>query len=140
MLFRSHVVKPSQVEVLDPTPTPTLTLTTCHPKYSAKERLIVVATLAPGQTASAATPSPAPAPGEEEVAAGEGLGDPGLASGRSKVSTTLWGGLTFLIGLGWWLAIRRRRHWLSYVGGVIPFLLSLFFFYANLELLLPANF
>lgn len=137
---RVHVVKPSQVEVLDPTPTPTLTLTTCHPKYSAKERLIVVATLAPGQTASAATPSPAPVPGEEEVAAGEGLGDPGLASGRSKVSTILWGGVTFLIGLGWWLAIRRRRHWLSYVGGVIPFLLSLFFFYANLELLLPANF
>ena len=72
---------------------------------------------------------------------GEGLGDPGhLASGRSKVSTILWGVLTFLIGLGWWLAIRRRRHWINYLAGVVPFSVSLFFFYAHLELLLPANF
>lgn len=137
---RVHVVKPNQVEVLDPTPTPVLTLTTCHPKYSAKERLIVVANLAPGQKATPATPSPDPAPGEEEVAAGEGLGDPGLASDRSKVSTVLWGAFTFLIGLGWWLAIRKWRHWASYLGGVLPFLASLFFFFAHLELLLPANF
>jgi sortase A len=137
---RIHVVKPSQVEVLDPTPTPVLTLTTCHPKYSAKERLVVVANLAPGQKATVATPSPTPEPGEEEVAAGAGLGDPGLASDRSKVSTILWGVLTFLIGLGWWLAIRKWRQWFSYVGGVLPFLVSLFFFYAHLELLLPANF
>jgi sortase A len=137
---RIHVVKPSQVEVLDPTPAPTLTLTTCHPKYSAKERLVVVANLTPGQKATAATPSPKPAPGEEEVAAGAGLGDPGLASGRSKVSTILWGLLTAAIGFGWWFAVRKRRHWTRYLGGVLPFLVSLFFFYAHLELLLPANF
>jgi sortase A len=138
---RIHVVKPSQVEVLDTTPTPTLTLTTCHPKYSAKERLIVVAKLAPGQKATVATPAPVPVEGEDEVAAGAGLGDGGhLASGRSKVTTILWGIVTFLIGLGWWLAIRRRRHWISYVAGIVPFFVALFFFYANLELLLPANF
>ena len=136
-----HVVKPSQVEVLNPTPTPTLTLTTCHPKYSAKERLIVVAGLAPGQAVTAATPPPAPDPGENEQALpGDGLGDPGLASDRSKVTTVLWGVLTAAIGIGWYVAIRRRRHWLAYVGGVAPFFVSLFFFYAHLELLLPANF
>ena len=139
---RVHVVKPSQVEVLNPTPTPTLTLTTCHPKYSAKERLIVVAHLAPGQTAGAPTPPPAPVPGEEEQAMpGEGLGgDAGLASDRSKVPTILWGAITAAVGLGWWLAIRKRRHWSSYVGPAVPFLIALFFFYAHLELLLPANF
>jgi sortase A len=137
----THVVKPDQVEVLDPTPTPTLTLTTCNPKYSAKERLVVVANLAPGQTATAATPPPTVPPGQkEEALSGEGLGDAGLASGKSKVPTILWGLFTALIGLGWWLAIRRRRHWTSYVGGVVPFLVALFFFYAHLELLLPANF
>jgi hypothetical protein len=52
----------------------------------------------------------------------------------------LWGLFTALIGLGWWLAIRRRRHWLSYVAPAVPFLIALFFFYAHLELLLPANF
>ena len=137
------VVKPSQVEVLAPTPTPTLTLTTCNPKYSAKERLVVVATLAPGQKATTPAPTATTAPpkDKDQELASEGLGgDAGLASGRSKVPTILWGILTAAIGLGWWLTVRRRRHWTSYVGGVVPFLISLFFFYAHLELLLPANF
>jgi sortase A len=135
-----HVVKPSQVEVLNPTPTPTLTLTTCHPKYSAKERLIVVTNLAPGQKATAPTPTATTAPNKEQELASQGLGDAGLASERSKVPTILWGVLTAVIGIGWWLAIRKRRHWISYAGGVVPFFVSLFFFYAHLELLLPANF
>ena len=139
----THVVKPSQVEVLNPTPTPTLTLTTCNPKYSAKERLVVVANLAPGQKATPATPPPtSPAPGgKQQALPGEGLGgDAGLASGRSKVPTILWGLLTALVGFGWWFAVRKRRHWISYVAPVVPFLVSLFFFYAHLELLLPGNF
>jgi sortase A len=137
----THVVRPNQVEVLDPTPAPTLTLTTCNPKYSAKERLVVVANLAPGQTAGVATPSPPIPEGEsEQAAAGDSLDDAGLASDRSKTPTILWGLLTAAIGFGWWLAIRKRRHWTSYVGGVVPFLVALFFFYAHLELLLPANF
>jgi sortase A len=137
-----HVVKPSQVEVLNPTPTPTLTLTTCHPKYSAKERLIVVANLAPGQQATAPTPTATTAPsgGKTESIPGDALADAGLASERSKAPTILWGVLTAAIGIGWWVAIHKRRHWISYVSGVVPFFVSLFFFYAHLELLLPANF
>ncbi len=41
------VVAPSDSAVLDPTPTPTLTLTTCNPRYSASQRLIVKAALVP---------------------------------------------------------------------------------------------
>jgi sortase A len=137
----THVVKPDQVEVLDPTPTATLTLTTCNPKYSASQRLIVVANLAPGQKATAPTPGPAtPAAGSKEPLPGEGLGDAGLASGKSKAPTILWGIVTALIGFGWWWTIRKRRHWTSYLGGAVPFLVALFYFYAHLELLLPANF
>ena len=138
---RVHVVKPSQVDVLNPTPTPTLTLTTCHPKYSAKERLIVVSNLAPGQKATAATPSPAPAAGDKQQAIpGDALADAGLASDRSKVTTILWGIFTAAIGLGWWLIVRKRRDWVGYIGPAVPFLIALFFFYAHLELLLPSNF
>lgn len=39
------VVSPSDGSVLDPTATPTLTLTTCNPRYSATQRLIVRAAL-----------------------------------------------------------------------------------------------
>jgi sortase A len=41
------VVAPSDGAVLDPTPAPTLTLTTCNPRFSAAQRLIVQATLVP---------------------------------------------------------------------------------------------
>jgi hypothetical protein len=56
------------------------------------------------------------------------------------VSTVLWGLITAAVGVAWWWAVRRRRHWSTYLGGVVPFLVVLFVFYANLELLLPANF
>lgn len=41
----SIVVSPDQTEVLDPTPTAHLTLTTCHPRFSARQRLVVRAAL-----------------------------------------------------------------------------------------------
>ncbi len=134
------VVSPSQVEVLDPTPVAKLTLTTCHPKYSAKQRLVVISGLAPGQQAA---PAPAPPPvGDDtpEAEAPDALADAGLGSGHSKVPTVAWGLLTAAVGVAWWWAIRRRRHWTTYLAGVVPFLGVLFVFYANLELLLPANF
>jgi len=42
---RSFVVAPTDTSVLAPSPRPELTLTTCNPKYSAAQRLIVVADL-----------------------------------------------------------------------------------------------
>jgi sortase A len=41
------VVGPKEVSVLDPTPDASLTLTTCNPKYSASQRLVVKAVLDP---------------------------------------------------------------------------------------------
>jgi sortase A len=45
---RQFVVSPDDTAVLEPTPTGTLTLTTCNPRYSASQRLIVRAALEPG--------------------------------------------------------------------------------------------
>lgn len=42
------LIVPNDRSVLEPTPSPTLTLTTCHPKWSAAERLIVKAAIVPG--------------------------------------------------------------------------------------------
>jgi sortase A len=134
-----RVVKPSQVEVLDPTPDARLTLTTCHPKYSAKERLIVTAVLVPNQSGPAPTP-PVARPAGQETERPTSLADASLASSRSKWVTAGWGMFTALIGGLWYFGIRRWRRWYSYAGGLVPFLLVLFVFYAHLERLLPANF
>ena len=68
------------------------------------------------------------------------LADAGLSSARSKGPTVLWGAGTTLVGILWWVAVRRRPHWTTYFGGVLPFLVVLFFFFAHLEQLLPANY
>jgi sortase A len=134
------VVSPKEISVLDPTPEPHLTLTTCNPKYSAAQRLVVVSRLAPGEKAARPTPTTTTitVPGSKKTPAT--LADAGLSSGRSKVSTVWWGVGTALVGIAWWVAVRRRRHWTTYVAGALPFLVVLFFFYAHLERLLPANY
>ncbi len=45
MVAPPFVVSPTETSVVDATPVPTLTLTTCHPKGSARQRLIVQARL-----------------------------------------------------------------------------------------------
>ena len=56
------IVSPSQYEVLAPSDHPILTLTSCHPRYSAKKRIIVQAALDPSRSAplDVAPPSTTP--------------------------------------------------------------------------------
>ena len=48
----SFVVRPTDIWVTDPKPGAWLTLTTCHPKFSARERLIISAELVEGPNAA----------------------------------------------------------------------------------------
>jgi len=138
-----RVVDPSEVSVLDPSPDParpgrelaTLTLTTCNPKYSAAERLIVRAQLQlpPGQTA--------PLP-PTEVAKGTKATTINGLSGEtsSRTPTILWGTIALVIGLLWWLLFHRHPRWTTWFIGVVPFLAALFVAYTYLERLLPSNY
>jgi sortase A len=65
-----HIVRPENVEVISPSPggpadgAPSgayLTLTTCHPKYSAEQRLIIHAALDGAPVSKATTPDGPPA-------------------------------------------------------------------------------
>jgi sortase A len=137
------VVDPSDVHVLDPTHEDpadpnspllaTLTLTTCNPKFSAAQRLIVKATLSPKEV-----PKPAPkdlpkAPPSLQV---EDLsGDEG-----SKLPTVVAGIVVAIVGAGWWLLFHRHPRWTNWLIGAIPFAAVLFVFYVFLERVLPANY
>jgi sortase A len=132
------VVDPSDVWVLDPSPDDRLTLTTCNPRFSAAERLVIVAKLvsppaptpvqAPAQTTATTTPS---AP--RTLAAG--------LSGKatSRTPAIVWGAFAAAIWLGGWFLGRAWRRWPAYAVTAIPFLLVLFVFYENVSRLLPAN-
>jgi sortase A len=144
------IVRPSQLEVLDATPDPTLTLTSCNPRYSARQRIVVTARLAPEVAAAPVTPVPAErrTPRSESTAASpEPAAAPALADAEIGVSdpdarwpALLTGALTALIALGTWLLGRVWRRWPAYLIGVVPFGLALFVFYGRLSRALPTNF
>ena len=135
-------VNPSQTEVLLPrtqrnpitgveeTQT-TLTLTTCNPRYSASQRLIVNA-----QLEDAKPPAPPP---PLPVAASKP--DLGLSGEReSRTPTVIWGLITLAVGLLWWLWFHRHPRWTTWFSGLIPFAVALTIFYFFLERVLPNNY
>jgi sortase A len=142
----TKVVTPESVEVLDDTPDNRLTLTTCNPKYSAEQRLIVVALLQgppvnepvvpAGTTPTTPTTSP---PRSTELAAG--LDRPGLSgAGAANRPAIAWGIIAACIWLGAWAVGRwTGRRWTAYIIGAPIFLVALFVFFENFARLLPAN-
>jgi sortase A len=133
------VVNPSDTHVLEQPPAndpaALLTLTTCNPKYSARQRLIVRAEYVP---AAANAPQPqAPPPQTRNVVSI----DAGLSGEHtSRTPTVLWGLVVAAVGLLWWLLFHRHARWTTWVIGAIPFVVVLFVFYFFLERVLPANY
>ena len=133
----SRVVNPTQNEVLEPTPDNRLTLTTCHPRYSAAERLIVTARLLDEPVmAPPDTPGDTPPPqGQVAALSTEDLsGEP-----VPRWPAAAWGGLAAAIWSITAFAARRWRRFAAYAIGAPVFLVVLFVFFENVARLLPAN-
>ncbi|MET0276564.1 MAG: class E sortase, partial [Acidimicrobiia bacterium] len=111
----------------------TLTLTTCNPKYSAAQRLIVQASLVlpPGAQPLPSTARPGDVPTMIDGLDGET---------SSRTPALVWGLIALLVGLAWWYVFHRYPRWYVWFLGAVPFLVVLFFFYTYLEQLLPANY
>ena len=134
-VYQQLIVDPGDVGVLAPDPgrPATITLTTCNPKYSASQRLVVKAELS---NPKRALPPPRGLPSPSKLKLDASLsGDSG-----SLVPTLLTGLIVALIGGLWWLAYHRHPRFPTWIVGVVPFLIALFFFYTYLERLLPANY
>ena len=144
---RTSVVRPDQLEVLDPTDEARLTLTTCHPRFSAAQRLVVSAVLVdepapvpvpvePGPgTAEPAEPGTEPEPGTETAAEDVALtGDP-----SARGPAALWGSVVVALYLAIWLVGRAWRRWPVYLLGTPALLAALFVFFQQVSRLFPAN-
>ncbi len=146
LVSEKSIVTPETVEVLDPTPDNRLTLTTCHPKYSAEQRLIIVALLqgAPiNEPVVPAGPAPptttAPPSRSSELAAG--IDRPGLSgAGAANRPAIAWGIIAASIWLAAWaVGAWSGRRWTAYIVGAPIFFIALFVFFENVARLLPAN-
>ncbi|MGH9234432.1 MAG: class E sortase [Acidimicrobiales bacterium] len=135
------VVNPDQVEVLDDYGDDRLTLTACHPKYSARQRIVVVAALiGDAAPASAAPADPPDAAGDTEVASSQSI-DAGLGGERASAWPAVLLALACaLIWIAAWLLGKVWRKWPAYLVSLPVFLVMLFFFFENFSRLLPANF
>ena len=135
----SQVVAPSDVAVVAPTPTPVLTLTTCNPRYSASQRLVVQAALvadvvsgvSPTHVASAAQGTPVPKPTAP------------VALQRHWWEAVAWGLAVAALMIGVWsLALRLRgpRRVAVLTVGLALWLGVVFLFFGALAPLLPASY
>ncbi len=148
-VISSEAVSPNDVSVIDATTTPELTLSTCTPRYSAAQRLIVHAALV---ASIITTPKADPAPG------------PGAGSGAGKTKTTAgsksahppvptptpswpvaiaWGIAVAAIITAVWIGARhthRGARALVLAGGLLGWLVVVFVFFQALAPLLPASY
>lgn len=138
-MTQALVVSPSDIAVVDPTPTPTLTLTTCNPRYSASQRLVVHAALV---ASILAHPDPAAVTTtvkrhDHDSAAAQAAPD------KDWLAAILWGLAVAAFITGVWIAARRTRRGARasiVVGGVVAWLVVVFFFFQAVAPLLPASF
>jgi sortase A len=137
VVYKQLVVDPTDYGVVANTPDAELTLTSCNPRYSASQRIVIKAKLVrklsdkphkPLTHINGKTIAP-PAP--------EQLATSLRGESNSDVPSVEWGIIVAVVGALWWWAFRRWRHPLTWVIGVIPFLVVLFPFYVYLERALP---
>lgn len=130
------IVSPHQVEVLDDFGDSRLSLTACHPKYSAAQRIVVVAELEGDEAATVEVE-----PGVDT----SGITLPDLDAGLSGEGASTWPAIMLglacgLIWLTTWAVARLVRPVIAYAIGAPVFFAMLFVFYENVARLLPANF
>jgi sortase A len=130
---RTLIVDPSDTAVVADTPLPELTLTTCNPRFSASQRLVVHAVL---------TTPPAPTLPQPHVSASQTRG---LAGSQGDwVPALELGALSVVVITAMFVVAHRRRRrvgrWAVYSVGGVASLAALFVFFGALSPLLPASF
>lgn len=130
-------VSPTDVSVVDATSSPMLTLTTCNPRYSAAQRLVVSAKL----TASALS-----LPKVAAVAKAKRVANTAVVSTsvtKSWPLAILWGALVAALTTALWIGVKRtrrgRRAGIA-AGGIVVWLVVVFFFFEAVAPLLPASY
>jgi sortase A len=150
----TQIVSPSDTAVLDDSTTPELTLTTCNPRYSASQRLVVVAFLDTTSTPATTTQKPPsksvpPSSGSKTATKTtsptetlSSLADGSIGRGPI-LPALLWAIGTLILAIAVYFGAKRLHRpftWIAYVVGVPLVLLALFICFEHVSLALPASF
>ncbi|MBS1836274.1 MAG: class E sortase [Actinobacteria bacterium] len=127
-----YTVKPTDGSVLDDKGDNRITLTACHPKYSARQRIVVNAVLE-------APPAPTSPPPVHEVTTRTASLDEGLAGDTSALlPALLFVGGAVAIGLLAWFVGRHWRKVPTWVVATPVILVLVWFSYVYLDRYLPS--
>lgn len=141
-----RIVDPSQIEVVDYQGGNHLTLTSCHPRFSADERIIVRAVLMDDKPPAIPLPRPSQISTGEESFVSEttpanvvAVTDIGLGGDSSALLPTILFGV-LLLGLiaGMIIWSKRWVKWRVYSISALPILTAIVFIYYYLDNLLPS--
>jgi len=145
-----QIVSPSDVHVVEYQGDDRLTLTACHPKYSARQRIIISAKLlddpAPGHPPKeAGNPMELPDEPDGEDEAADDVAEPELedldgGETRTAEPAIRWGAVSAAVWLAFYVLSRRWRRWPAYLLGAPVFGVCLFIFFGAFTELLPSNF
>lgn len=132
-----YTVTPDQVEVLDDVGDNRVTLTACHPKYSAKQRIIVHAVLQ--ETPVERPPLRVETTATDDTPLADDF-DQGLGSTPEELPIALtYGGIAALVALAAWLIGRNVKQWWAVWLVATPVLLVLVWNgYVHMDRYLPA--
>jgi len=98
-----------------------------------------VADTTPATTAATSTTAPA-TPIAAGPASPDAFADGWFSDSSAILPALLWGGLLAAIGYGiYWVSRRFRRYSIGILTGFVPFIVTLYFFYENINRLLPPN-
>ena len=145
----TEIVSPRDVHVVEDQGDDRLTLTSCHPKYSARERIVVTAALVddPAPAPPAREPREQPTELADEDPAGDAAADDPeeleVLDGeeRGPVGPAIaWGAVALAVWIGFYVLSRRWRRIPAYLLGAPVFALALFVFFEAVAETLPANF
>ncbi len=149
----TEIVLPSDVQVIDDKGDNRLTLTSCHPKYSARQRIVVSAELV---DPPAPKPPPPPVSTEDDDEPAENDDGPADDEPDEAASADLevldgdergsiepaiaLGAVVLAVWILFFVLSRRWRRWPSYLLGAPAFAIALFVFFQAVAETLPANF
>ena len=89
---------------------------------------------------SPSSPSSPSSPASATVATPDAFTDGWFSDSSAIPPSILWGLLLAAVAYGsYWLSHKVRRYWVGVLSGFVPFTVVLYFFYENINRLLPPN-
>ncbi len=118
-----------------------------------EDPVTIVDTVAPAETSpdsttaagagtvdTAPSNSAAPQPSRPATATPDAFSDGWFSDSSAIPPSIMWGLVLAAIAYGiYWLSRKVRRYWVGVLSGFVPFILALYFFYENINRLLPPN-